>query len=60
MTMSGLFGLINAPLDVFVKSTLHNDFLPVDIGLMLAGALCAAIMYGLVWHGTRQRAVQLQ
>lgn len=54
MTLSGLFGLILTPLDIFTKNQLRGNYTPVNITLLLFG-LVTALGLGLrVWLYTRE------
>lgn len=53
-TLSGLFGLVQYPIDLLVKQGLDGDYTPVNIGLLLAGALSSAAITARIWFGTRK------
>ncbi|KAL8292596.1 hypothetical protein RQP46_001208 [Phenoliferia psychrophenolica] len=59
MTTSGLIGLINAPLDLFVKNTLHGNFIPIGTSLVVAGLLVCGSVMALIRGYTREGAVRL-
>ncbi|KAM0746826.1 MFS general substrate transporter [Meredithblackwellia eburnea MCA 4105] len=59
MTLSGCTGLINAPLDLLVKTKLHDNFYPIGITFVILGILiCSSLMFS-VWRYTRKGSVQL-
>lgn len=60
MSMSGIVGMINAPLDVLVKTKLGGDYLPVDIMYIVLGFVTSGALLFKVWQATRQRAIVLE
>lgn len=60
MSVSGVVGVANAGLDVWVKGGLGGNFVPVDVGYVVAGLVTGAVLVGMVWRATRGRAVQLE
>lgn len=59
MTLSGLFGLLLTPMDIFTKSTLHGDFTPINVALLVLGLMSAVAMWWRVWSYARQEGVVL-
>ncbi|SCZ91468.1 BZ3500_MvSof-1268-A1-R1_Chr1-2g01429 [Microbotryum saponariae] len=53
MTLSGLVGLLNAPLDVLVKTRLDGHFVGVDWGFVVLGCASAGWFVGRVRRGTK-------
>ncbi|KDE03512.1 hypothetical protein MVLG_06024 [Microbotryum lychnidis-dioicae p1A1 Lamole] len=55
MTLSGLVGLFNAPLDVLVKTRLDGHFDGVDLAFVVLGCASAGWFVGRVRRGTKGR-----
>lgn len=52
-TISGLFGLVQYPLDLAVKYPLKGNPTIVNVALLAAGVLTTAGVAGRIWRATR-------
>ncbi|KZP34232.1 MFS general substrate transporter [Athelia psychrophila] len=53
-TLSGLFGLVQWPLDVLVKLPLDGNYSPVNAALLVAGLVTSTALASRIWLGTRR------
>lgn len=56
--MSGIFGLVLRPVDVFVKVRLEGDYVAVDVLGVAIGVIGSGLLSWKIWSGTR--AVRLE
>ncbi|KAF7977749.1 hypothetical protein HWV62_2836 [Athelia sp. TMB] len=53
-TLSGLFGLVQWPLDVLIKIPLDGNYSPVNTALLVAGLATSTALASRIWLGTRR------
>jgi len=51
-TLSGLFGLVQWPLDLLVKLPLDGDYTPVNAALLILGLVTSVALATRIWCGT--------
>lgn len=51
MTIAGFVALVNAPLDVLVKTRLHS-YIPVDAVYLLLGVITTSALVFVIWQHT--------
>lgn len=59
MTLSGLFGLLLTPMDIFTKTMLHGNFTYINVALLVLGLASAVGTWWRVWSYTRGSKVVL-
>lgn len=52
-TLSGLFGLVQWPLDVLIKLPLDGNYTPVNAVLLGLGAITSVSLATRIWLGTK-------
>jgi len=52
-TLSGLFGLVQWPLDLLVKLTLDGNYTPVNAALLVLGLAASVALATRIWVGTK-------
>ena len=52
-TLSGLFGLVQWPLDLLVKLPLDGNYTPVNAALLVLGLVTSVALATRIWLGTK-------
>jgi hypothetical protein len=60
MTLSGLLGLLLTPMDLLTKNTLGGNFTPINVILLVLGAISAMGLYWRVWSHVREGTIRVE
>jgi hypothetical protein len=60
MTLSGLLGLLLTPMDLLTKNTLGGNFTPINVILLVLGAISATGLYWRVWSHVREGTIRVE
>ena len=60
MTLSGLLGLLLTPMDLLTKNTLGGNFTPINVILLVLGAISAMGLYWRVWSHVREGMIRVE
>lgn len=52
-TLSGLFGLVQWPLDILIKLPLDGNYTPINAVLLVLGLITSVSLATRIWLGTR-------
>jgi len=59
-TLSGLFGLVQWPIDVLIKLSLKGNYTPVNAVLLVLGLITSISLATRIWLGTRPQSTLVQ
>jgi hypothetical protein len=60
MTLSGLLGLLLTPMDLLTKNALGGNFTPINVILLVLGAISAMGLYWRVWSHVREGTIRVE
>jgi hypothetical protein len=60
MTLSGLLGLLLTPMDLLTKNALGGNFTPINVILLVLGAISAVGLYWRVWSHVREGTIRVE
>jgi hypothetical protein len=60
MTLSGVIGLVLTPMDIMTKGVFHGDFTPINVLLLVLGAITNIALIARIWFHTRKGRVALR
>ena len=58
-TLSGMFGLVQWPLDLLVKLPLNGNYTPVNAALLVLGLATSVALATRIWLGTKSGVLVL-